>query len=65
MNRDLRELLTEAAAKVKAMSPMEYEVMMSAQRASWVKGEMGLSKSNYTYLNGVKTYVSYADYVNG
>lgn len=63
--RDLRELLTEAAAKVKTMTPMEYEQMMAAQRASWVKGEMGLSKSNFRYIDGVKVYDSYEDYVKG
>lgn len=63
--RDLRELLAQAAAKVKAMTPMEYEQMMAAQRASWVRGEMGLTKSNFRYEDGVKVYASYADYVNG
>jgi len=40
----LNDLLAESLAVVEAMSPEEQEEMWQAQRESWVRGEMVLSK---------------------
>ena len=54
--------LREAVARVKAMTPMEYEIMIAAQRASFVRAETMWPKPRFHYENGVKVYESYADY---
>lgn len=63
-SKSLEELLAEAKRLVDAMTPEELETMMKAQRESWVRAEMSWPKPNFTYINGVKTYASYKDYLN-
>lgn len=54
----LNELLAEA--KNYTMTPEEVQ----AQRDSWVQAEMSWPKSKYKWVNGVKVYDSYEDYIN-
>lgn len=61
---DLEELLKQSAAKVAAMTPEERETMYKAQRESFIRGEMGWPKAKFKWINGVKVYDSYEDYVN-
>ena len=40
--KPIEQMLAEAKAHVAAMTPAELAAMHSEQRASWVRGEMGL-----------------------
>lgn len=60
----LDALLAAAKAKVDAMSPEEYESMLAEQRASYVRGEMSWPKPRFKWVNGIKVYASYEDYLN-
>lgn len=62
MSQGIEFALKEAIARAKAMTPMEYEIMMAAQRASFVRAETMWPKPKFKYVNGVKVYESYADY---
>lgn len=58
----LMQLLAAAKARVSAMTEAEYEVMIAAQRASWVSSEMMWPKPKFKFVNGTKVYDSYEDY---
>lgn len=62
MASDMQELLRRANAKVAAMTQEERVVMRSAQRESWVRGEMSRPKPKYKWVDGVKVYDIYEDY---
>ena len=64
MTNELEELLKASAAKVAAMTPEEREAMFKAQRESFVRAEMNWPKPEFKWINGVKVYDSYEDYVN-
>lgn len=42
VDNGIKELLLNAKARVDAMTPEERKAMYTAQRASWVKGELGM-----------------------
>lgn len=63
-NPELDKLLRESVAKFKAMSPTAQEAMMKQQREGYVCAEMSWPKANYKYVDGVKVYASYEDYLN-
>lgn len=43
---NLEELLEQAKAKVRAMSPQEVEDMIAEQARSWVRGEMAMGETS-------------------
>lgn len=53
-----------AKAKVDAMSPEEREAMYAAQRESYVRAETNWPKPKFKFVDGIKVYESYEDYVN-
>ena len=59
---ELDAALAEAHRRVEAMTDAERAAMYEAQRASFVRGEMGWPKPKYRIENGVKIYASYEDY---
>ena len=62
MDTKLRDLLAKSAAKVASMTEMEYDQMIAAQRASWVRAEMLWPKAKFKMVGGIKVYDSYEDY---
>lgn len=63
-NREaLNELLNKSAADVAAMSPAEKTELIRQQAESFVRAEASWPK--YKWVDGVKVYDSYEDYVNG
>lgn len=60
----LNALLAENNAIIKAMTPEEREAMFRAQRESWVRGEMALSKlvKKHVGPNGEIVYDDYESY---
>ena len=62
--KPIDQILAEAKAKVDAMTPEEREAMFKAQRESWIRAEMSWPKAAFKWVNGVKVYISYEDYVN-
>lgn len=60
----LEELIVSAKARVAAMTPMEYDAMIAAQKASFVRAEMMWPKPKFKDVNGVRVYDSYEDYCN-
>lgn len=64
MSPELERLLAESKAKIAAMSPAESEAMFAEQRESYVRGEMSWPKPRFKYVDGVKVYASYEDYLN-
>jgi hypothetical protein len=62
--KTLEQLIEESKTKVDAMTPEAREAMYKAQRESWVRAEMGWPKAKYKWVNGVKVYDSYEDYIN-
>lgn len=65
MTTGFEELILAAKARVAAMTPMEYDIMIAAQRASFVRSELMWPKAKFKYKDGVKVYDSYEDYCNG
>lgn len=64
MMTDLEEKLAAAKRAVEAMSPEEREEMMRIQREGYARAEASWPKPKFKYVNGVKVYDSYEDYVN-
>lgn len=64
MMADLEEKLAAAKRAVEAMSPEEREEMMRIQREGYARAEASWPKPKFKYVNGVKVYDSYEDYVN-
>lgn len=48
-----------------AMTPEECAEMTKRQGESWVRAEAEWPKPKYKWVNGVKVYESYEDYLNG
>jgi len=65
MSPELIILLEQSKAKLAAMTPEEKEAMYKAQRESYVRAEMSWPKPKFKWVNGVKVYASYEDYLNG
>ena len=61
---ELERLLKESAAKVRAMTPEAREAMYKQQRDGYVKAEMSWPKPKFKWINGVKVYDSWEDYIN-
>jgi len=61
---ELTKRIKESIEAVNKMTPEEQEEMHKAQRASWVRGEMGWPKAKFKMVNGVKVYESYEHYCN-
>lgn len=61
---ELDRLVAEAKEKVAAMTPEERDAMLEAQRKSYVRAEMSWPKPRYKFVDGVKVYESYEDYLN-
>lgn len=64
MSPKLEELLKAAQAWIEKTSPEEKAEMYRQQRESWVRGEMSWPKPKFQWINGVKVYDSYEDYLN-
>lgn len=64
MSPELIRLLEESKKLVDAMTPEQREEMHKAQRESWVRAEMSWPKPKFKWINGVKVYDSYEDYLN-
>lgn len=62
---ELDALLARAKERWDAMTEQERDAMIAEQRASWVRGEMAMGKPRYRWVDGVKVYESYGDYVRG
>lgn len=62
---ELYRLIRESTERVKAMSAEEREAMFKAQRDGYVRAEMSWPKPRFKWVDGVKVYESYEDYVNG
>ena len=60
----LSELIAEAIAKFNALSPEEQKAQIAAQRDSWVRAEMSWPAPKFKWVDGVKVYASYEDYIN-
>lgn len=61
---ELKKLLEDAGNWWRNATPQEREEMIRAQRESWVRAEMEWPKAKFKFVNGVKVYESYEDYVN-
>lgn len=62
---NIEEQLKASVAKVDAMTPAERAEMFRLQRESWVRAEMNRPKPKFKFIDGVKVYDSYEDYVAG
>lgn len=62
--KNLDQLIAEAKAKVDAMSPEELEAMRKAQCESYVRAELSWPTPKFRWVNGIKTFDSYEDYLN-
>jgi hypothetical protein len=65
LDPELAELLEKAQAKMDAMSPEEKEAMFEEQKRGYVAAEMSWPAPKFKWVDGVKVYDSYDDYVNG
>lgn len=61
----LMEMLEKAVREFNALPPEEREKHLEEQRKSYVRAEMSWPKPRFKFVNGVKVYESYEDYVNG
>lgn len=61
---ELLALVKASVEAFKALPKDEQERQMDEQRKSYVRSEMAWPKSKYKFVNGVKVYDSYEDYVN-
>jgi hypothetical protein len=61
---ELEALIKAAKEKLDAISPEEREKLLKAQRESWVRAEKNWPKAKFSFVNGVKVYESYEDYIN-
>lgn len=61
---ELDRLLERARRYVDAMTPEQKAAMIRAQAESWVRAEMAWPKPRFKYVDGVKVFESYEDYLN-
>lgn len=60
---DLLALLERSKTAVASMTKEEQDAMFKAQRESVARAEASWPPAKYTWVNGVKVYASYADYL--
>jgi hypothetical protein len=60
----LTALLEQAGDWWRSASPGEKDEMIRKQRDSWVRAEMSWPKAKFKWVDGVKVYESYEDYLN-
>lgn len=63
-DQELKDLISKANARYDAMTSEQQDAMWKAQRDGYVKAEMSWPKPKFKWVDGVKVYESYEDYLN-
>jgi hypothetical protein len=61
---ELMKLMASAQARYDAMTPEQQADMWRKQRESYVRSVMDWPKPKFKWVDGVKVYDSYEDYLN-
>lgn len=63
-DQEFKDLIAKANARYDAMTPEQQDAMWKAQRDGYAKAEASWPKPKFKFVNGVKVYESYEDYLN-